>query len=753
MDPKSILTDPKLSALSESGSKSKEESAAYIHIPNYSKITNLLKRILDMARDRHNQIKNLHGSDSEIQSLLSLDFLYNLIQKETSLKDTEKTPAAVNGALKQMLDVFTNGKEKYGYLYPILINENNKIIPKIMLFAPQKEKLTPIRPYRENCFNFSQKIIDQMLSTRAKNTKRTDDNTDTSLLRLSKNGSEWLFPKLLSVESELIGVLKKGFQPYSYIPLDDFIEDFTSYGLKTNKLVQILPDYHIIQEKIEFTDNGEYAKIPEVIFHYKSQVESLEKFVLKYMGGMAEKLKFHIYKGNLTTYKEKYNTSYPDDPELIKERMETLFDLIANFPGLVAQDEGIKKILETCEESTQICKKLYSKMDDLVRYKEKYLSSVFLENTQKRIEDHTKEKLTLVVLDVNATLNKSNIKDKQLLFELEKELKQLIQTKYGYFESMNNEGKEFFYITHPGYMTCVIHNLTRLTMENKSYQKQLDISKLIMEKLQETNRTDIDSMVTEEEKENLLKKIEDLRNQDTKRRQRIEFKNSYNLITGVVGFTLSLIYFFVLYNTYNDILFALLSIPVSLVVGLFFAILFRRKPFITRSEKGETDSDSDENNSTSDTEKTNLVLKASESYIFKPKFNSIEERIHDRASLKETIKENLEIIKANSQVFAKEKNNDKIVSTIENAMLFYSAIITIPSDIVPKGKPTMIILNRGDLKNPHIRTQIAEYFKFQSAAGRNNGLSSYYNFLYQSVERDYFKYIKGNNISKLKKEI
>ena len=85
------------------------------------------------------------------------------------------------------------------------------------------------------------------------------------------------------------------------------------------------------------------------------------------MGGMAEKLKFHIYKGNLTTYKEKYNTSYPDDPELIKERMETLFDLIANFPGLVAQDEGIKKILETCEESTQICKKLYSKMDDLVR--------------------------------------------------------------------------------------------------------------------------------------------------------------------------------------------------------------------------------------------------------------------------------------------------------------------------------------------------------------------------------------------------
>ena len=62
MDPKSILTDPKMSSLSESGNKTKEESASYIHIPVYSKITNLLKRILDMARDRHNQVKSLNGS-------------------------------------------------------------------------------------------------------------------------------------------------------------------------------------------------------------------------------------------------------------------------------------------------------------------------------------------------------------------------------------------------------------------------------------------------------------------------------------------------------------------------------------------------------------------------------------------------------------------------------------------------------------------------------------------------------------------
>ena len=44
MDPKSILTDPKMSAFSEMGSKTKEESADFIHIPVYSKVTNLLKQ-------------------------------------------------------------------------------------------------------------------------------------------------------------------------------------------------------------------------------------------------------------------------------------------------------------------------------------------------------------------------------------------------------------------------------------------------------------------------------------------------------------------------------------------------------------------------------------------------------------------------------------------------------------------------------------------------------------------------------------
>lgn len=752
MDTKSTLTDPKLPAQIDS-QKSKDESVAYIHVPNYSKITNLLKRILDLARDRHNQIKSLNGSESDVSSLLSLDYLHTLLQKESSLKENEKTPAAINGALKQMLDLYTNGKEKYGYLYPILINENNKIIPKVILIAPQKDKQTAIQPYRESCFNFSKKIIDQMLVTRAKNTRRSDDTTDTSLLRLSKSGSEWLFPKFLSVESELVSLLKKGFQPYAYIPLTDFIEDFTSYGLKSDKLVQILPDYHMIQEKVEFTDNGEYSKVPEVIYHYKSQVESLEKFVLKYLGGAAEKLKFHIYQNSLNKFKEKYNSSYPDDPVAISERMNELFDVISLFPGAGAQDENIKKILETCDESIQICKKLYAKMDDLVRYKEKYLSSVFLDGIQKKIDDHTKEKMTLFVLDMKATLNKSNIQDKQLLYELEKELKQIIQTKYGYFESMSNEGKEFFYVTHPGYITCTIHNLTRLTIENKSYQKQLDIAKIILSKLEEAKRTDIDSLVTEEDKKRLLQKIEEIRNQETQRLRRLEFRNSYNIFAGISGFIISLIYFLILYNTYNDLLYALLSIPVSVFTGFVFSILFRRKPFIDRKEKDIEEGDSKENSAGSETEKTNQIIKASESYVFKAKFNSIEERIHDRNSLKETIRANLDIIKANSQIFAKEKNDEKIVSTIENAMLFYSAVITIPSDITPKGKPTMIILQRADLKNPHIRTQIAEYFKFQSAAGRSTGSAAYYNYLYQAVERDYFKYVKGSNIQRLKKEL
>jgi hypothetical protein len=386
-------------------------------------------------------------------------------------------------------------------------------------------------------------------------------------------------------------------------------------------------------------------------------------------------------------------------------------------------------------------------VDRLADAKEKNTAEVFLKSVQERIEQHTKEKSTLFVLDIKSLLKKSNIKNKQLHFEMEKELKKIIQANYGYYDAQSGDGKEFFYVTHPGYLSLVIFNLTKLSIENKSYQKQLDVAKAIQEKLRNIRPSAIDTELTPFQKSNMEFQIEELYREQERIKNRKELAESYNFFAGGLGFFISLFYFIILYKNDGDILYALFSIPASLMAGLLFAILFRKKPFFREEEVEKEES---EPKIDSDTENTNLIVKASENFIFKPKFNSIDERIFDRSSLKDTILSNIDSIKANSPLLSKEKSNDKVLSTVEHAILMNSAIITVPNDILPKGKPSMVILNRADLKSPLTRTQIAEHFKFLSAAGQNLGYGPYYNFLYQAVERDYFKFIKGSNLSKIK---
>lgn len=746
MDLKNSLTDPKVFSLTEKEEK-KSDSSDIIFLPQYSKIPPILKRILDIAGLRHSQLAELNASESSVQSLLSLDYLSEVLAKDSNLKESDKSVQSVNQALKQMLDTFSNGKEKLGYLYPILFNENNHVISKILVIAPQKEKETFIKPFRNNCFDFSKKVIEQILNTRQKQRNPVFDTEEISLIMQQKEGSSWFYPKLISFENEIVHLIKKAFQPYSYIPNYDFISDFIKFGMKTEKILEITHDYHIIDEKIEFTEIGEFKRTPEILIHYKTQINSLQNFIFRFVIPLAEKNGYSVFLAKIENFRKKFDYKVSNNLDEIKTREEEIASLINTLP--IQLDENTKKCFDLIQESIKICKRFYLIAEGLDELKEKNLSNLFLTSIQKKIDDHTKEKSTLFVLDIKSTLNKSGIENKQLLYELEKELKHEINDKYGYFEATSGDGKQFFYVTNPGYITQVIHNLTKLSIENSSYKKQLDIANLIHDRLRQTKPSLIDSGISEVQKTKYLFQIDEMYAEQERLRKKEDLKNSFNILAGVFGFVLSLFYFMVLYKNYSELIYLLLAIPVSLVVGFIFSILFRKKPFFTKIV--EEVSSGEEENQNQNTENQNLIVKASENYIFSPRFTSIDERIFDRHSLKQTIISNLEVIKSNSPLLAKEKNDDKIISTVENAMLFHSALINVPNDLIPKGKSNLIILNRTDLKSPHIRNQIAEYFKFQAAAGANNGSQGYYNFLYQAVERDYFKYVKGNNISKLKK--
>lgn len=728
------------------------DSKNYIYLPQEGKITGILKFILDESRRRNNQMAALGAGQSHPSYFLTLDTLAAILHKETGIKEEDKSPFSVSEALNQMMDSYTGGENKYGYLYPVLIPEGNKISTKIIILAPGNERKLAIKPYRDSFFNYSKKVIDQMFSSRAKKSI-AENKDDINLIRQGKKGTEWFYPKFLSIENELVTLLKRSFKPYNYIPMNDFMEDFITYGMNSGRLTEVSPDYHIIQEKIELNENNEFAKTPELLLHLRAQVESLEAFAAKHFIQIAEQNRFTLFQGQVRTHLDKYGALKNQNPEELKERLDSLLNIIDGFPGDISSNEKNRELISVCNESANIAIKLYGKIGTVQKEKEKVISARFTKNLFEKIDDYNKDKQLLYILETDAVIQSSNISDPQVKFELEKEIKRIINNKYGFFEAKTQDGKEFLYVINPSYMSYIIFNLTKLSVENPIYSKQLEIAKVIQAKLIETNHPDLDSAISDTEKDRITKQQEQLLQLEESKKRKAEFRNSFNIYAAVFGFVVSMIYFIAMYSAYDDFSFLIFSIPTSAIIAIVLGFLFRKKPFFSGNKKEENkEEENDDPISSNDTDKTNQIIRASVNFIFKPKFNTIQERIFDRNSLKQTIKENLSLIKSNSAVFSKEKNDEKILSTIENAILFHSALILVPKEIVPRNKSSMIILERSDLKAPLLRAQIAEHFKFLSAAAKNSDstLSNYYNYIYQAVERDYFKYIKGNNLSKIR---
>lgn len=137
-----------------------------------------------------------------------------------------------------------------------------------------------------------------------------------------------------------------------------------------------------------------------------------------------------------------------------------------------------------------------------------------------------------------------------------------------------------------------------------------------------------------------------------------------------------------------------------------------------------------------------LIAKGAERFVFPSRFTKITDKIHDSRSLRKKIFENLDNIRNNVVHLKGEKDDDKVASTIEYALLQNSATIIIPDDLVPQGMPGSIILSHNDLKAPLIRDQIAEFLRNEAQKKQyDKKLVKYYTFLINTIEVEYYKYL------------
>ena len=723
----------------KSNSLPKKVSFAYnenIYIPSHLKITPTLFSILKFVAERQRNVVSLHSFESHPYYYLTVDFLPEILKRDPTLKDEERTPKAVDDALNQMLDVYTGGKIKYGYLYPIFVLDGKKIIVKIAIIAPQIEHETPIAPYRKNCFEFSKKVIDLILDNQFSFNFNFEQKHPT-LVKKIENGKIIFLPKMLSIESQLNYLIEKAFLPYSPIFMEDFISDFINYGKSTNRLLEVLPDYHIVEDEVQINEKEELLKEPNIYFHFFSILKSLEQVILEDLFTIVQRLNYYLSTTSIQTHKEEFSSMYSSNPESEIPRLDSLKTIVELLPEKNEVSASEEKFIESLKYAVQVLKSLENFLPLIKDRKEQKYLELYVENICSKVETHCKEKKTLFVLDIPTVLNSAGVSSEKQM-KLQKLLRMTVMDRFPYLEAKTLDNKLFYYLGYYPNLSAIVFNLEKLSFYNESYQKQYEIAKSMLEKAQVYFHPDLDIELSEKQKLQLEKEKAKLDNLKEQKRKKLEFEEKYNLKAGILGLLFSISYFFVLYFFFKHVQLLYSALPISLLTSYLLARAFSKRGF-KEKPKVEIKKEEEISLSSEDLEKV-------ESIVLKKEYKSIEERIFDRNSFREAIINNLDKLKPISKTWSEELDVENLVSKIETALMSSMAIVSIPKELQLPNKPACILFFKEDLKNSTTRGKLAEYYHYRRSAVRNSDTQTfgYYNYLYDAVDRDYYKFLRSS---------
>jgi hypothetical protein len=696
------------------------------------------KSILDELREKHKGMEQSGHKKLHPLELIAIDKLGEALLKYTNLSEQAKSNQAVDQALAHILDIKGKGKESFAYIYPFLIKSANKVAAKIALVSPQTASSIDVGPYRDACFEFSKPMIDLILSNRAKKSKDLDDNNPGSILfQKNKSGNDWLYPERFSLESEIASLIKTGFKPYSAIPIKDFIDDFIEYGNTRKNLEQITPKYHIIIDELQVKEDGSYARQPEMVNHYRAQADGLEKFAMIYLPKLCDEGAAG-FRPKIQEFKSTHIDGAQAGRKQSREKVKALIGLVKDFPFSQANSELSKSVKETCDEALKILENLISKMDTLIDRKYNNIQDQLFKSVSQKISEHTKNNMTLLVLNVDKELNSSGIKEADKLESVKNKLTEDILKAFGSKEGRDEEGNIITYVVDHTIMASVLHKYGMSAKLSPKEKIEYETAKLINDeliasknkKLNINIKPDVVAKMTQD----LLKKDQNLEGGDSAAN---EFLSSLNPVAGIIGFMVVVLCSAVMFFIENDLTYIMMGFPVGLVVGVIAAKFIKPKSAEAKSEKkgsGKTEESADA--------KTNQIAKAASKFIYPSSFNSATDKVYDRASLMKKIEKHLGEIKSGAPLLAGETDPNKIASAIEHAMMNNSITIAIPDNLVPKNKPSSYIISKSDFKAPTFRNQLSDIYREQMEKNKmNKELVAYYKFLINVLEVEYHKYL------------
>ncbi len=746
-------------------------SQSYIQLSDaIGSLTPTARCILDELKDWHKRVEK-HGSKEIHPSyLLTLDKLPEALGKYTNLGSQGKTENAIHQALRLLLDLDHRGANRVMYVYPYLIKSGSKITSKIALIAPQKDNKTDTIPYRQACFRFSQELIKMLLDNRSKKGRNWDEtNPGTLLIQKNKDGNPWLYPKLGSLESEITSLVRKGFGTVPYIPMTDFLIDFVNYAKEQNLAIGILNDYHIVLDQLEILPDGRFKKLPEVVNQILAHLDALESFTKDHLMKIAREAKYEVFIDKMNQYFQDEIFSSIEEKMNPEERVKRFLSLLESFPFASQKGNQAQVIRETVDTGMKILKRLSEEKGSVIHRKDDNIYSTMKQSVMSKIPEYTKNNHSLLRINFEDEVASAGITSPEKASEYIKRLKDDVLSEFSYQEEKLSNGKSVYYVVDHGYMAAVIHKLAFESKGNPELKKQLEFAKTINHRLSNPKHPELNNKLRPDAIAKMNAGVKDLEHEEREWEKSQDIKSKFNVVPGLMTFFVCVLMFITAAYYLRSAVPIFFGVPFSIAAGFMAALFFREKTseeirediknsgkFGNVGDWGKSSggggampsSSSDEEQPTSQKEeKIANIYKAADNFVFPKRFNKITDKVLDPKSLKSRIYENLDNIKRNNLTLAKEKNDDKIASTVEYAVLQSVATILIPDDVAVKDMPSTILINRNDLKAALFRGQLADFYREEMNKKKfDKKLVKYYTYLINTVEMEYYKYLPKKRI-------
>lgn len=759
-----------------STSKQEEENnrpsaQSYIFLSDaIGSLTPTARCIMDELKDWHKRVEKHGSKEIHASYLLTVDKLPEALGKYNNLGAQGKSENAIYLALRQILDIDHRGQNRVAYAYPYLIRTGSKISAKIALVAPQKENKTDTQPYRQACFRFSSELVKLLLENRAKKGRNWDEeNPGSILLQKNKDGIQWLYPKLGSLEAEITSLVRKGFGNLPYIPMPDFLQDFVTFAKEQNLALSILNDYHIVIDELNILPDGTFKKLPEVVNQILAQVNALEIFANSQLLKLAKESKYETFLEKLSSYMAIPRFTSLEEKMNPEETVQNFIKTIETYPYTTGKGNVGLAVKETIEQSIKILKRLSEEKGSVLTRKDDNIYSSVKKAVIGKIPEHTKNNNTLLRINFEEEVANAGITSEEKTKEYIKRLKDDVFSEFSYYEEKKPDGSSIYYVVDHCYMAAVIHKLALDGRSNPEYKKQLEYAKIINHRLSNPKHPELNSKIKPDLIAKLNADVKNMEMEEMERERGDEIRSRFNVVPGILTFIVSTLIFITAGYYLRSALPIFFGVPFSIALGFMAAIYFREKtteeikedvknsgkfPGVTDWGKpssfgGNASASNDESDAQSQQkeEKLSSIYKAADNFVFPKKFNKITDKVLDPKSLRKRIYENLDNIKRNNLTLAKEKDNDKIASTVEYACLQSVSTILVPEEVAIRDMPSTLLINRNDMKSALFRGQLADHFRDEMNKKKfDKKLVKYYTFLINTLEMEYYKYLPKKRV-------